>query len=92
MQYDKQEDVLRRLRGVEGHVRDIARMIEYGDDCPAILRQITALHGALDKVSRIMMGVHLTSTIQDVLQGDDRVGLERALDEVSNLLLETHHG
>jgi DNA-binding FrmR family transcriptional regulator len=51
MQDDRQGDVLRRLRGV-------AQMIEYGDDCPAVLRQIMALHGFLDEVSDLLLDTH----------------------------------
>ena len=85
---DRYADMLRRLRCVEGHVRGVARMVEDGDECPAVLRQIMALHGALEKVSQILMAEHLNNCIPNELQGDERRGLERALDEVSDLLLE----
>jgi DNA-binding FrmR family transcriptional regulator len=66
-------------------------MVEEGEDCPAVLRQIKALHGALDKVGIILMAEHLNTCIPNELQVDDREGLEKALDEVSDLLLETRH-
>jgi DNA-binding FrmR family transcriptional regulator len=66
-------------------------MVDDGDECPAVLRQILAVQGALEKVSQILMAEHLSDCIPNELQGDDRKGLERALDEVSDLLLESRH-
>lgn len=70
-----QKDVLHRLRSIEGHVCGVTRMIEDGVDCPAVLRQIMALHGALDKVSPILMGEHLSACIPEDMQADDRLDL-----------------
>lgn len=69
----------------------VTRMVEDGVDCPAVLRQIVALQGALDKVSQILMGEHLAACIPDDLQGNEREDLKRALIDVSNLLLATRH-
>ncbi len=89
MKDDGQKDVLQRLRSIEGHVCGVTRMIEDGVDCPAVLRQIMALQGALDKVSQILMGDHLAACIPGDLKRDARKDLERALADVSSLLLVT---
>jgi DNA-binding FrmR family transcriptional regulator len=92
MQDDRVEDVLRRLRSIEGHVRGVARMFEEGEECPSILRQIIAVHGALDKVSQILMREHLTQCLPNDLNADQRGKLEKALAEVSELVLEAQLG
>lgn len=43
------DDVLLRLRKVEGQVRGIVRMIEEGRDCRDVVRQISAASRALDQ-------------------------------------------
>jgi len=44
------EEVLARLRRVEGQVRGIQRMIQEDRDCEAIITQLMAARAALDKV------------------------------------------
>ncbi len=91
MEQNQQADVLRRLRCIEGHVRGVARMIEDGEDCLALLLQIKALHGALAKVSQVLMREHLTNCVPEKLDGDDRAELQRNLAEVSDLILAVGH-
>ena len=45
----EKEDVLARLRRVEGQIRGIQRMIEEERDCEAIITQLMAARAALDK-------------------------------------------
>mgnify|MGYP000430036826 CR=1 FL=1 len=52
MENDKRkEEILRRLKSVEGHVRGIQRMVEEDRYCVDILKQTKAVHCALDKVN-----------------------------------------
>jgi len=68
---EAQEDVIRRLRCVEGHTRGVTRMVESGADCPAVVRQINAVQGALDKVAQLVLQEHLISCIPDSFSGKD---------------------
>jgi DNA-binding FrmR family transcriptional regulator len=54
-------------------------MVENDDDFPAVLRQIMSLQGALEKIRVILIRGHLANCIQYMLDGDDRVELERAI-------------
>lgn len=45
------EQLLKRLKKVEGQVRGVQRMVEEDRWCPDILIQISAVQAALDKVA-----------------------------------------
>ena len=44
------DDVLKRLRRLEGQIRGIQRMIEDGQDCGDVVTQLSACKAALDRV------------------------------------------
>ena len=52
--YWDRDDLLMRLRRVEGQVRGVQSMIEAEKTCDAILVQVAAIEGALKQVSRII--------------------------------------
>ncbi|MFV1859132.1 MAG: metal-sensitive transcriptional regulator [Anaerolineales bacterium] len=68
---EAQEDVIRRLRCVEGHTRGVTRMVESGADCLAVVHQINAVRGALDKVGQLVIQEHLIGCIPDSFSGED---------------------
>jgi len=47
---DVNDDVLKRLRRLEGQIRGVQRMIEEGQDCADVITQLSACKAALDKV------------------------------------------
>jgi DNA-binding FrmR family transcriptional regulator len=52
------EQILRRLRRVEGQVRGVARMVEEDRYCIDVLTQISAAQAALDKVALGLLDAH----------------------------------
>jgi len=52
------DDVLRRLRRVEGQVRGVAGMVEDERYCIDVLQQISAAQAALDKVALALVDDH----------------------------------
>jgi DNA-binding FrmR family transcriptional regulator len=52
------DDVLKRLRRIEGHVRGIAGMVEDERYCIEVLQQISAAQAALDKVALTLVDDH----------------------------------
>jgi DNA-binding FrmR family transcriptional regulator len=79
---EKTEDILRRLKSVEGHVRGIERMVEEGQYCVDIVNQIVAVQRALKKVSGLVLDRHLHSCVTRAIQGDDVQAREKVLDEL----------
>jgi len=52
---DARENLLVRLRRVEGQVRGVQKMVEEDRYCPDVLVQMSAIHESLRAVERILM-------------------------------------
>ncbi len=76
------EDVLLRLRKVEGQVRGLQRMIEEGKDCADVVHQLSAARKALDKVGFLI----LTHRMQECMAGKSGES-ERSMEEAMQLFL-----
>jgi DNA-binding FrmR family transcriptional regulator len=73
MDADTKRQALARLRRIEGQVQGVQRMLEGGKYCVDILLQISAIQGALEQVSRILMTRHIESCVVDsVKAGSER--------------------
>lgn len=80
------EDVVRRLKSVEGHVRGVQRMVEEGAYCVDVVHQITAIQRALKQVSARVLDQHLHSCVTAAIQGSDPGERERVLTELLQVL------
>lgn len=82
--HKRHEDVIKRLARVEGHVRGVKRMVEEDKDCPAILLQIAAVRGALDKVSQIILEDHIeTCVVKAVKEGKEDEAIKELRDAIA---------
>ncbi|OGO15503.1 MAG: hypothetical protein A2Z14_01640 [Chloroflexi bacterium RBG_16_48_8] len=88
MKPESQDEVLRRLRCIEGHVRGVAKMVETDSNCLSVIHQVKALQGALDKVVSLVIEEHLTSNWSIVLESMDQKQREDALFELGKILTE----
>ena len=57
------DDILRRLKNVEGHVRGIAGMVEKDVYCIDLIRQIQAVQAALNKIRSSVLNDHLNLSL-----------------------------
>jgi CsoR family transcriptional regulator, copper-sensing transcriptional repressor len=72
--YENKDDVLARLRRVEGQVRGLQRMVEQDDYCIDILTQITAATNALKKVAVGLLDDHIRHCVREQTEeGKDMV-------------------
>ena len=78
----KNDDILKRLKTIEGHLKGIVRMVEDDAYCIDIIRQIQAVDAALNKVSTQILDGHLNSCVITAVQGDDPSERQRVLKEV----------
>lgn len=62
----EQQDLLLRLRRIEGQIRGIQRMIEERRECHEIIGQLLASRAALDKVGLQMLNHELSHCFNDV--------------------------
>jgi DNA-binding FrmR family transcriptional regulator len=59
------QDVLVRLRRIEGQVRGLQRMIEEQRSCEDIITQIIAVRAALDRVGILALRHHIDECVSD---------------------------
>ena len=78
---DKQQ-LLNRLKTIEGHVRGIQRMVEEDSYCVDILKQTKAIQRALDKFNSIVLERHLAECVTTAIRGDDAGERERVINEL----------
>ncbi|MHB1135022.1 MAG: metal-sensitive transcriptional regulator [Chloroflexota bacterium] len=78
----RREEIVLRLKSVEGHVRGIQRMVAEGQYCIDIINQTAAVRAALDKVDGLILDRHLHSCVTTALQSDDPAERERVLGEL----------
>lgn len=76
-------EILARLRRVEGQIRGIQRMIEENRDCEAVVTQLMAARSALDKASLFVVTHH----IQECLGDPSSPGGEKRLDRLIEFFL-----
>jgi DNA-binding FrmR family transcriptional regulator len=82
MNEPEREDVIRRLKSVEGHVRGVQRMVEEDAYCIDVVNQILAIQRALKKVSSRVLDGHLHSCVTGAMRGTDEAARERVLTEL----------
>jgi len=75
-------DVVQRLKSIGGHVGGIIRMAEDDAYCIDLIQQIQAVHGALDKVSGLVLDSHLKSCVTTAIRGENPADRERVLTEI----------
>ncbi len=79
------EDAVKRLKNIEGHVRGIEQMVENGAYCIDVIRQIQAVQAALDRVSGNILEGHLHSCVITAVRGEDINERERVLAEIADV-------
>jgi CsoR family transcriptional regulator, copper-sensing transcriptional repressor len=72
--YENKEEVLARLRRIEGQVRGLQRMVDNDEYCIDILTQITAASNALKKVAVGLLDDHIRHcVVHGTEEGKDMV-------------------
>lgn len=72
--YANKEDILARLRRVEGQVRGLQRMVDNDEYCIDILTQINAATGALKKVAVGLLDDHIRHcVVNQTEEGKDMI-------------------
>lgn len=74
------EEILSRLRKIEGQIRGIQRMVSEDTYCVDILTQISAVKSGIDKVGLRVMRDHMTGCVGDAVRSKDSASAK--IDEV----------
>lgn len=80
-------DLRSRLRSAQGHMRAIAEMIESDSDCIDILRQVSAVRGAIRAINRELWQAFLLDK-ESGLRSEDETERVKAWQELEALLLD----
>lgn len=81
---ETREEVLPRLRRIEGQVRGIQRMLEEGRDCREIFHQIAAVKAALNGVSATVLECYAHNCLDDPERSRDET-----VSELIDVMLKT---
>lgn len=60
---EMREEVLNRLRRIEGQVRGIQRLVEQSAECKKVAGQVKAARTALDAAGKLILACYLTESI-----------------------------
>src|SRR5665647_3614845 len=77
--FETKENMLKRLRRIEGQVKGIHKMIEEDKYCADILTQVAAVRAAINKVGSLVLEKHSMTCIQNAVSCEDK---EKALKEL----------
>ena len=82
------DQLLKRLRRVEGQVRGLQRLVDEDTYCIDVLTQISAVSAALRSVAVALLDDHLRHCVRDAATDDERSDaiVTEATDAINRLL------
>jgi CsoR family transcriptional regulator, copper-sensing transcriptional repressor len=80
------DQILKRLRRVEGQVRGVERMVEDDRYCIDVLTQISAVQAALDKVALGLLDEHARHCVVTGKHGDPAEMTDEMMAAVGRLM------
>lgn len=86
---DKKQDLLNRLKSVEGHIRGIQRMVDEDAYCMDVLKQVKAVQQALERVSAITLENHLNTCVVTAIRSEDEAEQDQKVAEIMDLFRAT---
>jgi CsoR family transcriptional regulator, copper-sensing transcriptional repressor len=72
---ETKEQLVQRLRRIEGQVRGVQGMLDGERDCHEIMQQLSAVRSAIQSVSRVFLQEYATECLIDPAEG--RIARER---------------
>lgn len=81
-QLTPKQDVSRRLRIADGHIKKIIDMVDNGTYCIDILQQTAAVKSAIKKAEEVLLMNHMNSCLVNAINSG---GKEKAMDELAQV-------
>jgi CsoR family transcriptional regulator, copper-sensing transcriptional repressor len=85
---EKKQALLNRLKSARGHLDGIIKMLEDDVYCVQVIKQIAAVRGALDRVSRIELENHLEHCLVEQIQAGESAAAVAEIVEILGLRQE----
>lgn len=82
MAQNHKEQVLARLKSIEGHVRGVARMVEEDNYCVDVIKQGIAVIKAVEKLNLLILDNHLNTCVTTAIRSDNPNDRERVIKEL----------
>ena len=79
------DQVIRRLRSIQGHVKGIEKMVQEDQYCVDVMRQVIATQAAMAKLNELILQSHLNTCVIKAVRGDDPRAREKVLEEISDV-------
>ncbi len=80
---DHKQDVLKRLRRIEGQARGLQRMVDEDSYCIDILTQVSAMTRALQSVSLTLLEEHMNHCVVDAARAGDEQAEQKIAEAVA---------
>lgn len=77
--YESNEEIMRRLKRIEGQIKGIQRMVEEEKPCRDVLTQVSAVRAATNKVGSAILEKYYRRSMVDIAGGDHP---DEAMDEL----------
>ena len=78
--------VLNRLSRAQGHLDAVRRMVERGEDCSAVLVQLSAVISALNSTGRVILKDHIAQCIVDAVEDGDTAAIDSLNDAIDRFM------
>ncbi|NLO96570.1 MAG: metal-sensitive transcriptional regulator [Peptococcaceae bacterium] len=79
-------NILVRLKRIEGQVKGLQRMINEGKCCDEILIQVAAVRAAINKVGILIFEEHSKTCLKDALKDDNEQALTNLIEVLNKFV------
>jgi len=80
---ESKEDILNRLKRIEGQVKGIQKMIEEDKNCFDVLTQVSAVRAAINKAGSLILEKHSMVCIENAASAEDK---KKALSDLARTM------
>jgi DNA-binding FrmR family transcriptional regulator len=80
---ESKDELIKRLRRIEGQVKGIQKMIDEDKYCADILTQVAAVRAAINRVGSIILEQHSLVCIKNAVYSEDK---EKALNDLAKTM------
>jgi CsoR family transcriptional regulator, copper-sensing transcriptional repressor len=82
MQVETKQQVVQRLKSIQGHLAGVLNMVEDDRYCVDVLKQTKAIQRALAKVDALILENHLHTCVTTAMRGQDEDERSRVVGEL----------
>ena len=84
--HENTKAVLNRISKMIGHLEKVRDMVEQGEDCSDVLIQLSAVKGAINSTSRIILKDHMEHCIVHAIEDGNTEMIEQLNDAIDQMM------